>query len=126
MVSSQLREGDVAELVEAKGGELAVVAVVVVRAAAAVAGLERDAGAAVQARVGAAGVEGELAAVALVARPAQAEEVVALPVLLAGPATEARVGGAYVAPLFLAPLPSPSPRLAQVGRSSLSEAGPSI
>ena len=105
--SSQLREGDVAELVEAEGGELAVVSVVVVRAAAAVAGLERDARAAVEARVGAAGVEGELAAVALVAGPAQAEEVVAVPVLLASPSAEARVRGAHVAPLLLAPFPSP-------------------
>ena len=105
--SSQLREGDVAELVEAEGGELAVVSVVVVRAAAAVAGLERDARAAVEARVGAAGVEGELAAVALVARPTEAEEVVAVPVLLASPAAEARVRGAHVAPLLLAPFPSP-------------------
>ena len=105
--SSQLREGDVAELVEAEGGELAVVSVVVVRAAAAVAGLERDARAAVEARVGAAGVEGELAAVALVARPTEAEEVVAVPVLLASPSAEARVRGAHVAPLLLAPFPSP-------------------
>ena len=106
-ISSQLREGDVTELVEAEGGELAVVPVVVVWAAAAVAGLEGDAGATVEARVGAAGVEGELAAVALVAGPAQAEEVVAVPVLLAGPAAQARVRGAHVAPLLLASLPSP-------------------
>ena len=83
------------------------VSVVVVGAAAAVAGLERDARAAVEAWVGAAGVEGELAAVALVAGPAEAEEVVAVSVLLAGPAAETGIWGAHVAPLLLAPFPSP-------------------
>ena len=96
-----------AELVETKGGELAVVSVVVVGAAAAVARLEGDAGAAVEAGVRAAGVEGELAAVALVARSAEAEEVIAVSVLLASSAAEAGVRGTDVALLLLAPLSAP-------------------